>query len=129
MASEIREFLEKNNLSQYFDNFIDQGYDDMDQILSMAGNPLELNSLMKDVAMFEKPGHKKRFVGAVQILASKAEHGEPVKSPETGVNVSESDQGSANDVSNCEYQNSRPSIIIITNISNMLLILEIRVEE
>jgi hypothetical protein len=42
MASEIREFLEKNNLSQYFDNFIDQGYDDMDQILSMASNPLEL---------------------------------------------------------------------------------------
>jgi hypothetical protein len=62
----------------------------------------------------KKPGHKKRFVGAVQILASKVEHGEPVKSPETGVNVSESNQGSANDVSNCEYQNSGPGIIIIT---------------
>jgi hypothetical protein len=60
MASEIREFLEKNNLSQYFDNFIDQGYDDMDQILSMASNPLELNSLMKDVAMFEKTRTQKK---------------------------------------------------------------------
>ncbi|CAB3978156.1 NAB region 1 [Paramuricea clavata] len=114
MASEIREFLEKNNLSQYFDNFIDQGYDDMDQILSMASNPLELNSLMKDVAMFEKPGPKKRFFGAVQILASKVEHRGAVESPETGLNVSESNQGSANDVSICEYQNSRPGIIIIT---------------
>ena len=48
---EIREFLKKNNLSHYFDNFIEQGYDDIDQILSMASNPIELNSLMKDVAM------------------------------------------------------------------------------
>ncbi len=75
---EIQEFLKKNNLSQYFENFIDQGYDNMDQIFSMASNPLELDSLMKDIAMFEKPGHEKRFVGAVQILASKAEHGKPI---------------------------------------------------
>lgn len=106
MASEergIREFLEKNNLSQYFENFIDQGYDDMDQILSMANNPLELDCLMKDVAMFEKPGHKKRFVGAVQILASKAKHREPGKSPETGVNTPESNQRSANITTKCKH--------------------------
>ena len=78
-SEEVRSFLERNNLSQYLNNFLNEGYDDLSQIVEMADKYSELECLMKDVQMFQKPGHRKRFVAAIQILASKTQHGEPVK--------------------------------------------------
>ena len=74
---DVQQFLEKNKLSQYVASFSDQGYDDMDQILSIATCNSELTSLMQDVGIFDKPGHRKRFTAALEILSSKIEHGEP----------------------------------------------------
>eukprot|EP00794_Sanderia_malayensis_P004309 gene4308-4880_t len=81
MASgeEVRSFLERNNLSHYVNHFLNEGYDDLSQIVDMVDKYSELESLMKDVQMFQKPGHRKRFVATIQILASKTQHGEPVK--------------------------------------------------
>lgn len=95
---EVRSFLERNNLGQYLNNFLNEGYDDLNQIVSIADNYSELESLMKDVEMFPKPGHRKRFVAAIQILASKSQHGEPVKV----VDRPESVQDSVDDRSKCK---------------------------
>ena len=80
MASEcdqVREFLEKHKLSFYYQAFIDQGYDDVDQIMDIAKSTEEMTNLLQDVGMFDKPGHRKRFIAATQIMLSKIEHGEP----------------------------------------------------
>ena len=87
---EVRIFLERNNLSYYLSSFLKEGYDDLNQIISMADNYSELESMMKDVHMFEKPGHRKRFVAAIQILASRSQHGEPVKVVDKGELLNES---------------------------------------
>ena len=77
MAAEdkVCTFLHKNNLGQYFESFIEQGYDDLKQIISYSNSFEELDNLMKDVGLFSKPGHKKRFLAAVKIEASKSMHG------------------------------------------------------
>ncbi len=71
---EIRDFLQKHNLQQYFDKFIELVYDDLNQLQEMLTD--ELKEVAKDAGML-KPGHQKRFVAAIQILQSKATHGEP----------------------------------------------------
>eukprot|EP00794_Sanderia_malayensis_P008471 gene8471-9378_t len=78
-GEEVRTFLERNNLSHYVNNFLNEGYDDLSQIVEMVDKYSELESLTKDVQMFQQPGHRKRFVAAIQILASKTQHSEPVK--------------------------------------------------
>lgn len=75
MADEIREFLAKNNLSQYVNKFIELGYDDLTQLLDMSSD--EITDVMKEVTLYDKPGHRKRFVSAIQILSSKSKHGVP----------------------------------------------------
>ncbi|CAB4022063.1 Hypothetical predicted protein [Paramuricea clavata] len=47
----------------------------MQQILSIASDDTELSSLLKDVGLESKPGHRKRFVAAIKILTSK-KHGD-----------------------------------------------------
>ena len=74
--AEVREILAKHNLSQYADKFIDLGYDDMVQLQEMSAD--ELNTVMKEVGIFGKPSHRKRFASAVQILNSKSTHGDGV---------------------------------------------------
>ncbi len=71
----VRIFLDKCNLSQYFSIFSEQGYDDFDQIVQITKNVEEIESFLKDVGLDTKPGHKRRFIAAVQIEASKTDHG------------------------------------------------------
>ena len=75
MADEIRAFLEKNNLLQYINKFIELGYDDLRQLLDTSSE--EIADVMKEVTLYDKPGHRKRFVSALQILCSKDKHGAP----------------------------------------------------
>ena len=37
----------------------------------------EIADVMKEVTLYDKPGHRKRFVSALQILCSKDKHGVP----------------------------------------------------
>ena len=71
----MRDFLGKNNLNQYANKFFDLGYDDMVQLQEMSSD--ELAEVIKEVGIFEKPGHRKRFTSALQILSSKSKHGIP----------------------------------------------------
>ena len=50
----VQNFLKKSNLSQYFESFCDQEYDDLGQILSFANDHAELHSLMGDVGLSYK---------------------------------------------------------------------------
>ena len=74
MADEVRAFLE-NNLPQHVNKFMELGYDDLKQLLDMP--PEEITNVMKEVALYDKPGHQKRFVSAMEILSSKTKHGAP----------------------------------------------------
>jgi hypothetical protein len=52
------------------------GYDDLKQLLDMQ--PEEIIDVLKEVALYDKPGHRKRFVSAIvpiEILSSKTKHG------------------------------------------------------
>lgn len=98
---DVQKFLEKNNLSQYFDNFVDQGYDDLDQILSMVNCNSELTSLMQDVGIYDKPGHRKRFTAALEILSSKIEHGEPSENKSKDATTKKCDK-QQDDMSKCK---------------------------
>jgi hypothetical protein len=74
-SEKVRIFLDKCNLSQYFSIFSEQGYDDLDQIVQITKKVEEIESFLKDVGLDTKPGHKRRFIAAVQIEASKTDHG------------------------------------------------------
>jgi hypothetical protein len=52
------DFLEKNNLSQYVNKFMELGYDDLKQLFDMQ--PEEIIDVLKEVALYDKPGHRKR---------------------------------------------------------------------
>ena len=73
----VQNFLKKSNLSQYFESFCDQGYDDLGQILSFANDHAELHSLMGDVGLSKPPGHMKRCLAVIKLEASMLNHGEP----------------------------------------------------
>ena len=70
---EIKDFLEKNNLAQYYDSFLNLGYDDLPQLLEMTLE--DLKDVMTEVGLIHKPGHRKPFVAVLQILNSKSKHG------------------------------------------------------
>ncbi len=101
IMEEVQKFLEKNNLSQYVDSFADQGYDDLDQILSMATCNSELTSLMQDVGIFDKPGHRKRLTAALEILRSKTEHGVPTQNKSNDTTTTQCDK-QQDDMSKCK---------------------------
>jgi NADH:ubiquinone oxidoreductase subunit F (NADH-binding) len=65
MADKIQTFLEKNNLSQYVNKFMELGYDDLKQLLDMQ--PEEIIDVLKEVVLYGKSGHqchRKRFLSA-----------------------------------------------------------------
>lgn len=100
----VEEFLEQNNLSQYLDKFIEEGYDNFGQIISMADSAEELEGLMKDVGMFYKFGHRKRFVAAVHVVSSKNKNGEPTDIPaDSKLFDCESEQDFQYHLSKCMY--------------------------
>ena len=74
-SNEIKNFLERNNLAQYYDSFLNLGYDDLPQLLDMSVE--ELSGVIAEVGLVHKPRHRKRFVAALQILNSKSKHKEP----------------------------------------------------
>jgi hypothetical protein len=61
MADKIRTFLEKNNLSQYVNKFMELGYEDLKQLFDMQ--PEEIIDVFKEVALYDKPGHRKTKQG------------------------------------------------------------------
>ena len=63
----VKEFLKENKLDVYINNFDSFGYDDMGQLLSLKTD--ELMSVATESSI-EKPGHRKRFVAAIEILKS-----------------------------------------------------------
>ena len=63
------------NLLQYISKFIEHGYDDLEQLFDMSSH--EFADVIKEVTLYDKPGHRKRFVSALQILCSRDKHGVP----------------------------------------------------
>ena len=60
---------------QYYGNFIEQGYDDLNQIIEICKNVEEIESFLKGVGLVTKPGHKRRSIAAIKIEISKADQG------------------------------------------------------
>ena len=69
MVENIRYFLAENNLLMYYDRFISNGYDDMNQLLNMTSS--EHEEVCKDLGFFDIIGHRKRFLAAIRIALSK----------------------------------------------------------
>ena len=65
--NEVISFLSEHNLSQYLESFINNGYDDMQQLVSLSQE--ELEEVVSDVRMSMK-GHIKRFIAAISIRKS-----------------------------------------------------------
>lgn len=87
---EVRTFLLNSNLSQYFECFLEQGYDDLKQIIDLTNSREDLDSMMNDVGLNTKPGHKKRFLAVVTIEASKSKHGSKNEIPKVPASNHES---------------------------------------
>ena len=68
-SEEVKAFLKRNKLDVYIDNFENVGYDDMGQLMSMKTD--ELMSVATELDI-EKPGHRQRFISAIEILKSSA---------------------------------------------------------
>lgn len=66
----LESFLAQNNLASYLEAFLDTGYDDVKQLKEIitSEDQLEIDSFLRDVGLDKKPGHKRRFVSAMQIL-------------------------------------------------------------
>ena len=60
-ASSVRAWLEANRLSEYYDNFINEGWETLEDVAGMEQNDL------KDCGMI-KGGHRKRALKAIGIL-------------------------------------------------------------
>ena len=65
--NEVISFLSEHNLSQYLESFINNGYDDMQQLVSLSQE--ELEEVVSDVGMTME-GHIKRFIAAISIRKS-----------------------------------------------------------
>ena len=83
----LETFLAQNNLAMYMEAFIETGYDDMKQLKDIitSEDQLEIDSLLQDVGLEKKPGHRRRFISAMQILcyqinARNAENGKEAAS-------------------------------------------------
>ncbi|CAB3997854.1 ---NA--- [Paramuricea clavata] len=78
MADKIQTFLEKNNLSQYVNKFMELGYDDLKQLLDMQ--PEEIMDVLKEVVLYDKSvisvsENDFYLHSAIEILSSKTKHG------------------------------------------------------
>lgn len=101
---EVRTFLLNSNLSQYFECFLEQGYDDLKQIIDLTNSREDLDSMMNDVGLNTKPGHKKRFLAVVTIEASKSKHGSKNEIPKVPASNHESnfEECTGTDISRCK---------------------------
>ena len=66
LHSGLRAWLKKINLLEYSGKFLENGYDDLDQLRSMTGE--DLAEVTSDVGLVEKKGHLKRFYASVEKL-------------------------------------------------------------
>jgi len=83
----LQTFLAENNLAMYLEAFIETGYDDLKQLKDIitSEDQLEIDSLLRDVDLDKKPGHRRRFISAMPILcyqsnARNAENGKEAAS-------------------------------------------------
>ncbi|CAL8074092.1 unnamed protein product [Calicophoron daubneyi] len=65
---EVLMLLQRANLTQYFQAFVDHGGDDVQQLLELLHEPQEFAQLLKLVGMDKKPLHVHRFRKALQKL-------------------------------------------------------------
>ena len=72
---EVASLLKDANLqlSEYQEKFEKNGYDDLVQIIEMTNE--DILELLEHVGLNEKPGHKKRFLAALEIYKSKSKAG------------------------------------------------------
>ena len=68
---DVSSLLKDAKLTQYEDIFFDKGYDDLEHIMSMT--EIDINDLLFDVGLDNKPGHRKRFLAALNIYRSKGD--------------------------------------------------------
>ena len=68
---EVINFLKNIKLEKYSDNFEEKGYDDFDFIKNMT--QAQLTDMLEAVGMYEKPGHREKFLATLSILKSKSE--------------------------------------------------------
>ena len=66
LHSGLRAWLKEINLLEYSGKFLENGYDDLDQLRSMTGE--DLAEVTSDVSLVEKKGHLKRFYAGVEKL-------------------------------------------------------------
>ena len=65
----VSDLLKDTKIPDYEKSFRDNGYDDLDQIVSMTHE--DLQELLEHVQLLDKPGHKKRFLTALDAYKSK----------------------------------------------------------
>ena len=68
---DVSSLLKDAKLRQYEEIFFDKGYDDLEHIMSMT--EIDINDLLFDVGLDNKPGHRKRFLAALNIYRSKGD--------------------------------------------------------
>ena len=66
MHSGLRAWLKEIDLLKYSGKFLENGYNDLDQLRSMTGE--ELAEATSDVGLVEKKGHLKLFYAGVEKL-------------------------------------------------------------
>lgn len=65
---DVKRWLEENNLEQYCDRLVDEGWDTLEVLFEIGDNEEDLKTCIG------KPGHRKRFQRAVNIEMSKRNH-------------------------------------------------------
>ena len=80
---EVINFLKNIKLEKYSDNFEEKGYDDFDFIKNMT--QAQLTDMLEAVGMYEKPGHREKFLATLSILKSKNQNCEQVESNQSSV--------------------------------------------
>lgn len=66
LSTSVPEWLNTINLSQYSEKFLDNGYDDLQQLIKM--HSVDLAEVSRDVDLVTKKGHLKRFYAAIEEL-------------------------------------------------------------
>lgn len=64
--NKVRLLLKESGMDEYWEKFVDNGYDDLNQLLEMSKSELE-ETLCSDINMTKK-GHRKRFIAKISIL-------------------------------------------------------------
>ena len=62
-APDVKGFLDQYKLSQYFPQFLEHGYDDIEDVITMTEARLQI--LMNLTGISKKDGHRGRFLAAI----------------------------------------------------------------